>query len=313
MFCANFGPPRAAASRAGVLRYSGRSQNRSDRLESMRRSRAAPPDVRSRAGRASVPRDGQDSHPQRQRKPVSRLSQETNPELVQQRCPSDALVVPSRNRGKAPSQVAQLQMLVDWGRLPTDERGRKKGLRAMEAEKYGHLVSPGYTSKLVSKISSLEGSEDSPLERKEQSNKGVPTVLTPTKQLRMHELADQWDGEWSNQDMATALNDEFGTNVTAEGIGYHCNWVLPGDWDLRANVRAQLSARRTPTQKRSGCSRMVPSATLASARMGRSRQQRSSASLVRSSSRQSKSTRSLRTRLTSTSTTWRFFELLTAL
>ena len=55
----------------------------------------------------------------------------------------------------------------------------------------------------------------------------------------MHELSDEWNGEWSNEDMATALNAEFGTTVTAQSIGYHCKWVLPGDWDLRANVRAE--------------------------------------------------------------------------
>jgi len=42
----------------------------------------------------------------------------------------------------------------------------------------------------------------------------VPKVLTPRKQARMHEFSDEWNGEWSDADMAAAINAEFGTTVT---------------------------------------------------------------------------------------------------
>ena len=50
----------------------------------------------------------------------------------------------------------------------------------------------------------------------------------------MHELSDEWNGEWSDADMAAAINAEFGTTITQKGINYHTNWVLPDEWDLKA-------------------------------------------------------------------------------
>ena len=175
----------------------------------------------------------------RKRTAVERLSEMTSPESVQQRRPSKALVAPSRNRGEATSTVEKLQILVDWGRCETDANGWKHGVRDMMSERWGERVAPDYADRLVRKIKNAEPDGASPLEREERADKGVPRLLTPRKQARMHELSDQWNGEWSDADMAAALNAEFGTTITPKGINYHTNWVLPGDWDLKANVRAE--------------------------------------------------------------------------
>ena len=58
-------------------------------------------------------------------------------------------------------------------------------------------------------------------------------------QAHMHELSDEWNGEWSDERMADALNTEFGTTITPRGINHHTNWVLPHEWDLHTNVRAE--------------------------------------------------------------------------
>lgn len=108
----------------------------------------------------------------------------------------------------------------------------------MMADNWGHLVAPDYADRLVRKIRAADPNGPDALERKERSDKGVPKVLTPRKQARMHELSDEWNGEWSDADMAAKLNEEFGTTITPKGINYHTNWVLPDDWDLKANVRA---------------------------------------------------------------------------
>jgi hypothetical protein len=132
----------------------------------------------------------------------------------------------------------KLKMLVDIGSCPTDEKGWKVGVRSMMEEKWGDVVAPNYGDRLVAAIRAADSDGPNPLERAERADKGVPRLLTPRKQKRMHELSDEWNGEWSNADMAAALNDEFGTTITPQGIGYHTNWVLPGEWDLKANVRA---------------------------------------------------------------------------
>ena len=174
----------------------------------------------------------------RKRTAPERLQDVTSPDVVQQRKPSKAIVPPSRKRGAAPTRNQQLQMLVDRGDCQTDANGWKHGVREMMADKWGHLVAPNYADKLVQKIRAADPDGPDALERKERKDKHVPRVLTPRKQARMHELSDEWNGEWSDADMAAALNAEFGTTITPKGINYHTNWVLPDDWDLKANVRA---------------------------------------------------------------------------
>ena len=139
---------------------------------------------------------------------------------------------------KATSYVENLKMIKDWGHCPTNADGTKHGVRDMIKEKWGDKVDDGYVYKLLEKVEHASPDDDDPLGRKERSDKGVARVLTPRKQARMHELSDEWNGEWTDEQMAATLNAEFGTTITPAGINYHCNWVLPGDWDLHANVRA---------------------------------------------------------------------------
>ena len=51
-------------------------------------------------------------------------------------------------------------------------------------------------------------------------------------------LAKEWDGEWTDQEMADMISQEFGISITAAGINYHTKKVKPEEWDLHANVRA---------------------------------------------------------------------------
>ena len=106
----------------------------------------------------------------------------------------------------------------------TDGNGWKHGVREMMAEKRADKVAPDYADRLVRKIRKAESDGPDPHERKVRSDKGVPRVLTPRKQARMHELSDEWNGEWSDADMAAAINAEFGTTITQKGINYHTNW-----------------------------------------------------------------------------------------
>ena len=104
-----------------------------------------------------------------------------------------------------------------------DGNGWKHGVREMMAEKRADKVAPDYADRLVRKIRKAESDGPDPHERKVRSDKGVPRVLTPRKQARMHELSDEWNGEWSDADMAAAINAEFGTTITPKGINYHTN------------------------------------------------------------------------------------------
>ena len=158
----------------------------------------------------------------------------TSPDVDQQRPDSWALSKTSRKRGSAPSYVDKLKILVDRGDCMTDGNGWKHGVREMMAEKRADKVAPDYADRLVRKIRKAESDGPDPHERKVRSDKGVPRVLTPRKQARMHELSDEWNGEWSDADMAAAINAEFGTTITQKGINYHTNWVLPDEWDLKA-------------------------------------------------------------------------------
>ena len=167
-----------------------------------------------------------------------RLSDMVSPEVVQQRPDSWAVAKPSRKRGAAPTINQQLQMLVDRGDCETDANGCKRGVREMMANKWGNVVASNYADRMVAKIRAADPDGPDALQRKERSDKGVPRVLTPRKQARMHELSDEWNGEWSDADMAAQLNAEFGTTISPKGINYHTNWVLPHEWDLKANVRA---------------------------------------------------------------------------
>lgn len=174
----------------------------------------------------------------RSRKEPERLAQETNPILVQQREAWQQLAVPSRNRGKATTYAENLKIIKDWGSLPTNADGTKHGVRQMMQEKWGGRVADDFAYRLLNKVDGADSDDDDPLGRKTRSDKGVPRVLTPRKQARMHELSDEWNDEWTDEQMAAKLNAEFGTTITPRGINYHCNWVLPDDWDLKANVRA---------------------------------------------------------------------------
>ena len=177
---------------------------------------------------------------QRIRKKVERLSQCTCPTMVQQQQPARTSVLTvERNRGPAPTATQKAKMLVAMIDEATGD-GRKRGASVRAAEKFADLVSPTYPTKLAKKIRDMDDDEEDPFARKQRSDTGVPKKLTPTKQKRMHELAIEWDGEFSSQDMADQINEEFGEGtITGQGISKHMRLVLPGDWELNCNVRAK--------------------------------------------------------------------------
>ena len=72
---------------------------------------------------------------------------------------------------------------------------------------------------------------EDPFASKQRCDKGVPKKLTLTKQKRMHELAIEWDGEFSYQDMADQINEEFGAG-TITGRGIREEYVLGAAWRL---------------------------------------------------------------------------------
>mmetsp|Transcript_7255 Transcript_7255/g.12228 ORF Transcript_7255/g.12228 Transcript_7255/m.12228 type:complete len:233 (-) Transcript_7255:45-743(-) len=176
----------------------------------------------------------------RLRKAPERLAQLTSPTLVQQQKPSrPSTLSEGRLRDRSATVAEKIKVLAQAAQLPTDAKGRKRGLADVAAET-GGLFSPRGIRHVIREAAALKGDEEEPLARKSRVDKGVPKVLTPTKQKAMHEKAEEWDGEWTNEDMAHHLNEKFGKGtITAQGIGYHCNFVLPDDWAVEANVRVK--------------------------------------------------------------------------
>ena len=125
------------------------------------------------------------------------------------------------------------QLLVQWGQLPTDERGRKKGVGALCAEA-GRGVHY-FTKDLIPKVMSTPDDAD-PFARSERSDKGVPTKLTPTKDKAMMEKALEWNFDFSFEDMADALMELFDFKISAQAVADH---LRAADWNVRATSRAE--------------------------------------------------------------------------
>lgn len=95
---------------------------------------------------------------------------------------------------------AKAVLLIQWGRLPLDARGKKVGVAALEAE---FDLARGYISKyLLPHIESLnEG--DAPLQVQHLRPEGIG--LLASKGHLLEEQGEKWEGDFSWQEMATAV------------------------------------------------------------------------------------------------------------
>ena len=140
----------------------------------------------------------------------------------------------SRIRAPDPTPVQKAKLLAAAYKLPTDTAGRKIGVGALCTE-HG-IRSPDYVSHyLLPSIDRLEDG-DTPFERQERSDKGVPTKLTPRKDEAMMEQALEWNFDFSFEDMAAALIELFDFTITAQAIADH---LRQADWNVRATSRAE--------------------------------------------------------------------------
>ena len=74
--------------------------------------------------------------------------------------------------------------------------------------------------------------DDEPFARKEQSNKGVPTKLTPRKDSAMMEKALEWNFDFSYADMAEFLMEIFDFTISRQAIADH---LRKAQWNLRSS------------------------------------------------------------------------------
>ena len=98
------------------------------------------------------------------------------------------------------------------------------------------IQSPDYITRYL--LPSVEALEDdaTPFERKQYSNKGVPTKLTPTKDKAMMEKALDWGFDFSFEDMAVALMELFDFTISRQAVADH---LRNADWNVRAQSRAE--------------------------------------------------------------------------
>jgi len=112
--------------------------------------------------------------------------------------------------------VQKAKLLAAAVQLPKTAGGRMLGAPALCTE--AGLGSPDYiTHYLLPAVEKLED-DDVPFERKEQSNKGVATKLTPTKDKAMMEQALEWGFDFSFEDMAAALMELFDFTISEQAV-----------------------------------------------------------------------------------------------
>ena len=105
----------------------------------------------------------------RLRKAPERLAQLTSPTLVQQQKPSrPSTLSEGRLRGRSATVAEKIKVLAQAAQLPTDAKGRKRGLADVAAETRG-LFSPSGIRHVIQEAAALKGDEEEPLARKPQS------------------------------------------------------------------------------------------------------------------------------------------------
>ena len=106
----------------------------------------------------------------------------------------------NRKRGSTLSEARKAVLLMQWGQLATDARGKKVGVAALEAE-FG--LARGYISHhLLPHVDSLaDDAKPFSMDISERTAR----VYSPRKEAFLAEQGEKWEGDFSWQEMADAV------------------------------------------------------------------------------------------------------------